>query len=93
MLEALIIYSIIMIFATKSYRGKTFEQLTDAQKQKMTNLTERWNMRQRNAQNQRTVEQQLEIYQKQFKVYLIMLPILIAVYALAIYFVYRPYFA
>ena len=80
-----------MIIQIKPFLKKNFDQLTIPQKQKIECQMTKWNAHPRNANRLRTVEQQLTAYQKQFKFYVIALPIAIVFFILAFYFLYLPY--
>ena len=93
MLEVILIFSIIYACLFMPLRGKTFEQLSDSQKQRVRENYDKYMKTAKGKQTpEMTVEQYLPILAKQGLIYMIVAIVLIPIYILVVIFLYSYYF-
>lgn len=88
MLEVLIIFSIVYACMLMPLRGKTFEELTAAQKQRVDKYYYRYMRTRKGRKTPVSITEYLPILQKQALVYLIMAICLVPLYIIILIFVY-----
>ena len=92
MLEAILIMSIVYACMLLPLRGKSFEQLSDAQKTRVQNNFKKYLTTKKGKETPNmTVEEYLPILAKQGIVYLIVAIVMIPIYILAVLFLYRNF--